>query len=289
MNAASRQANRRSILVTGCSTGIGAHCARALAAEGWDVHATARTPDDVAALRADGLTAHTLDYAEPETIRDTLGAVLERTGGRLGALFNNGAYSQPGAVEDLPIAALREQFEANLFGWAELTNRVVPVMRAQPAGPFGRGRIVHCSSILGLVPFRWRGAYNASKFALEGLMLTQAMELRDASIHVAMIEPGPVRSHIALNALRHAERHIDVEASPHREAYGPALERLRRGGSLANPRAAGPEIVHRALRHALEARRPRYRYLVTREARIAAWSWRVLPLRWSLALADRLS
>ena len=278
----------RSILVTGCSSGIGAHCARALRDEGWQVHATARRDEDIAALEADRLHAHRLDYALPETIRDCAEAVLESTAGRLDALFNNGAYSQPGAVEDLPIDALRAQFEANLFGWADLTNRVVPVMRAQERGPWGRGRIVHCSSILGLVPMRWRGAYNASKFALEGLMLTQRQELAGAGIHVSMIEPGPVRTRIALNALPHAERHIDVEASPHREAYGPALDRLRGGGTLANPKADGPEVVHRALRLALGARRPRARYLVTREARIAARAWRVLPTSWALALAARL-
>ena len=277
----------RSILVTGCSSGIGAYCARALRNEGWNVHATARDDADIEALRADGLAAYRLDYAIPETIREALDAVLEATGGRLDALFNNGAYSQPGAVEDLPVDALRAQFEANLFGWADLTNRVVPVMRAAERTRWGRGRIVHCSSILGLVPMRWRGAYNASKFALEGLMLTQRMEVADAGIHVSMIEPGPVRTRIALNALPHALEHIDVEGSVHREAYGPALERLREGGTLANPRADGPEVVYRALRHALNARRPRARYLVTRQARVAAQVWRVLPTRWALSLASR--
>ena len=280
---------RRSILVTGCSSGIGAHCARALAADGWDVHATARTDDDLAKLRDDGLAAYALDYARPETLRDCAEAVLEATGGGLDALFNNGAYSQPGAVEDLPIDALRTQFEANFFGWADLTNRIVAAMRRREAGEWGRGRIVHCSSILGLVPMRWRGAYNASKFALEGLMLTQRMELADAGIHVSMIEPGPVRSRIALNALPHALEHIDIEGSPHREAYGPALDRLREGGSLANPKALGPEAVHRVLVHALTARRPRARYLVTREAKIAARMWKLLPAGAALSLARRFS
>ena len=277
----------RTILVTGCSSGIGAYCARALRDEGWSVHATARREEDIELLRADGVSAYRLDYAVPSTIEACFDAVMEATGGRLDALFNNGAYSQPGAVEDLPVAALRAQFEANLFGWMDLTNRVVPVMRAQPQGPWGRGRIVHCSSILGLVPMRWRGAYNASKFALEGLMLTQAQEVADAGIHVSMIEPGPIKSRIALNALPHALAHIDVEASPHREAYGPALDRLRKGGSLANPKALGPKAVHRTLHHALNARRPRTRYLVTREAKLAAWAWRVLPSRLALGLAAR--
>ena len=151
----------RSILVTGASSGIGAYCARALKADGWRVFATARKPSDIAALEADGLEALYLDYREPASIEAVAAEVLARTGGRLDALFNNGAHAQPGAVEDLPVEALREQFEANLFGWHDLTRRFVPVMRAQ-----GHGRIVHCSSILGLVPVRFRGAYSASKYAL---------------------------------------------------------------------------------------------------------------------------
>ena len=160
----SRTADRRpTIIVTGASSGIGAHCARALQAEGWRVFATARRPQDIAALEADGIEAFYLDYREPDSIAALVDAVLARTGGRLDALYNNGAYSQPGAVEDLPVSALREQFEANLFGWHDLTRRIVPVMRAQ-----GHGRIVHCSSILGLSPvssaaptrrpsMRWKG------------------------------------------------------------------------------------------------------------------------------------
>ena len=275
--------------MTGCSTGIGAYSARALHEAGWRVFATARRDADLRALEADGLTALHLDYADPASIEACAGAVLEATGGRLDALFNNGAYSQPGAVEDLPVAALREQFEANLFGWMDLTNRFVPAMRAAPPGPFGRGRIVHCSSILGLVPLRFRGAYNASKHALEGLMLTQKLELGGTGIHVSMIEPGPVRTHIALNAVAHARRHVDVEGSVHRQDYAVRLAELERGGSLANPRALGPEAVHRVLLHALEARRPRTHYLVTREARITAFLKRVLPERLYYAFLARVS
>ena len=279
----------RTILVTGCSSGIGAYCARALREEGWSVHATARTPHDIAALSADGLHAHHLDYAEPASIAARLGEVLEATGGRLDALFNNGAHSQPGAVEDLPMNALRAQFEANFFGWADLTKRVVPVMRGQERTDWGRGRIVHCSSILGLAPLRFRGAYNASKHALEGLMLTQRQELASARIHVSMIEPGPVATRIALNAVAHARAHIDIENSPHRADYERRLAELEKGGSLADPRAAGPEIVHRALRHALYARNPRPQYIVTRPARALAFAARVLPRSWTQSLLTRAS
>ena len=157
----------RTIIVTGASSGIGAYCARALKRDGWRVFATARKPHDIEALAADGIEAFYLDYREPQSIEALVAAVLERTGGTLDALYNNGAHAQAGAVEDLPVEALREQFEANLFGWHDLTRRIVPVMRRQ-----GHGRIVSCSSILGLTPARWRGAYVASKHALEGLMMT---------------------------------------------------------------------------------------------------------------------
>src|SRR5690606_22563525 len=162
----------KTIIVTGCSSGIGAYCVRALKTDGWRVFATVRKPEDLAALEADGIEVLLMDYTRPETISSLVATVRERTGGRIDALFNNGAYGQPGAVEDITTDVLREQFETNLFGWHELTRQVIPVMRAQ-----GHGRIVNCSSILGLLPYRYRGAYTASKYALEGLTVTLRMEL----------------------------------------------------------------------------------------------------------------
>lgn len=261
----------RTIIVTGASSGIGAYCARALKAEGWRVFATARKPDDIAALEADGIEAFYLDYREAGSIEALVASVLERTGGRLGALFNNGAYGQPGAVEDLPVAALREQFEANVFGWHDLTRRVVPVMRRQ-----GHGRLVHCSSILGLTPLRFRGAYAASKHAIEGLMLCMHQELQGSGIHVSLIEPGPVRSKIASNGLVWFLKNIDHQNSVHCLAYEAQLERLRAGGSTSRLKP-GPEVVYAALRHALLSRRPRPHYVVTVPARIGVVLKRLLP------------
>ncbi|TGQ09664.1 MULTISPECIES: SDR family oxidoreductase [unclassified Mesorhizobium] len=261
----------RTVIVTGASSGIGAYCARALKAEGWRVFATARKPDDIAALEADGLEAFYLDYREPESIAALVEAVLERTGGTLDALFNNGAYAQPGAVEDLPVAALREQFEANFFGWHDLTRRVMPIMRRQ-----GHGRLVHCSSILGLAPVRFRGAYSASKHAIEGLMLCMRQELEGSGIHLSLIEPGPVTSKIASNGLPWFLKNIDVENSVHRADYQAQLARLQAGGSVSKLKP-GPEIVHKALRHALLSQRPRPHYVVTVPARIGAVLKRILP------------
>lgn len=261
----------RTIIVTGASSGIGAHCARALKAEGWRVFATARKPADLATLEADGIEALYLDYAQPDSIAALAESVLERTGGTLDALFNNGAYAQAGAVEDLPVAALRAQFEANFFGWHDLTRRIVPAMRRQ-----GRGRIVNCSSILGLVPVPFRGAYAASKHALEGLTLCLRAELAGSGVHVCLIEPGPVVSRIAANGLPHFEANIDIEGSVHREAYKAQLARLRGGGARSRLKP-GPEAVHAVLRHALSSPRPRPHYVVTLPARTGVLLRRLLP------------
>ncbi len=260
----------RTIIVTGASSGIGAYCARALAREGWRVFATARRAQDLAALEADGLEAFYLDYREPDSIAALFDAVMARTGGTLDALYNNGAYAQAGAVEDMPVAALREQFEANFFGWHDLTRRVVAVMRGQ-----GHGRIVHCSSILGLVPVKFRGAYAASKHALEGLMLCLRLELEGSGVTISLIEPGPIESKIAPNGLPWFEKNIDIEGSVHRAAYQAQLARMRGGGSKSRLKLK-PDAVHAVLRHALLSQRPRPHYVVTRPARLGVLMKRLL-------------
>lgn len=259
------------IIVTGTSSGIGAYCARALRADGWRVFATARKHEDIARLEGEGIETFYLDYREPDSVEALADAVLDRTGGRLDALFNNGAHAQPGAVEDLPVEAVRVQFEANLFGWHRLTCRAVPVMRAQ-----GHGRIVHCSSILGLMPRRFRGAYVASKYALEGLMLCMRAELEGTGIQVSMIEPGSIESKIASNGLEWFERYVDRENSPHRDAYEVQLKRLRSGGTPSRFRGK-PKDVYRVLRHALTARNPKAHYIVTLPAKAGVILKRLLP------------
>ena len=272
--APARQNRQRSIIITGCSSGIGAYCAEALKSQGWRVFATARKDADIDALRAKGIEAHYLDYTKPQSIANLVDEVLRQTDGTLDALFNNGAYAQPGAIEDLPVEALRQQFEANFFGWHDLTRRVVPVMRRQ-----GHGRIVHCSSILGLVPMKWRGAYVASKFALEGLMLAQRMELEGSGIDVSLIEPGPIASRFTYNAASHAEANIDMEASVHRELYQRQMAKLKSGGTKSKNKL-GPEAVYAVLLHALEAPRPRPHYVVTRPAKLGSLARRLMPARW---------
>jgi NAD(P)-dependent dehydrogenase (short-subunit alcohol dehydrogenase family) len=265
---------QRSILITGCSSGIGECVAHGLAARGWRVFASARGSADVERLGASGLEAVVLDLQDSESIATALAEVLDRNGGRLDALFNNGAYGQPGAVEDLSRETLRDQFETNLFGWHELTNRIIPVMRAQ-----GHGRIVQNSSVLGLIALPFRGAYNASKFALEGLTDTLRLELHGSGIHVSLVEPGPVLSRFRQNSLAALRANIDVEASVHRDKYRGALRRLEKEGPAA-PFTLPPEAVLKKVIHALESPRPQARYYVTFPTYLFGTLRRLLPSRW---------
>jgi NAD(P)-dependent dehydrogenase (short-subunit alcohol dehydrogenase family) len=264
-------AESRTIVVTGCSSGIGAYCARALRADGWRVFATVRKTEDMPPLETDGIEALLMDYTQPETISALVGTVAERSGGRIDALFNNGAYGQPGAVEDLPTQALRDQFETNVFGWHELTRQVIPLMRRR-----GEGRIVQCSSILGLVPYRYRGAYTASKFALEGLSVTLRMELQGSGIHVSLIEPGPIASRFTANALTKIREHIDLETSPYAIEYRRQLARLEGSGPI-NRHKLGPEAVYAVLTHALNSKKPKPHYPVTTPAKQGMILKRLLP------------
>ena len=261
----------RIILITGCSSGIGLCVARGLQARGWRVFATARRLDDVTLLQAQGLESLPLDLASSTSIGTALHELLAQTGGRLDAVFHNGAYGQPGALEDLSRAALREQFETNVFGWHELTRLVLPVMRRQ-----GHGRILFNSSILGFMALRYRGAYIASKFAIEGIADTLRLELRGTGIHVSLIEPGPILSRFRENAFAAYQRHIDKTESPHRATYERMEQRLTKVGQ-AMPFTLPPEAVLKRVIHALESRRPRVRYPVTKPTYVFAALKRILP------------
>jgi NAD(P)-dependent dehydrogenase (short-subunit alcohol dehydrogenase family) len=248
----------RPVLITGCSSGIGLCVARGLRERGYPVVASARKPEDVARLREeDGLQCVQLDLDDSESISAAVAETLAITGGRLYGLFNNGAYGQPGAVEDLSREVLRAQFETNLFGTVELTNRLLPVMREQ-----GYGRIIQDSSLLGFVGLPFRGAYTASKFALEGISDTLRLELSGSGIHVSLIEPGPILSRFRANAFAAYRKNIDVERSPHRDTYQRMERRLTKQGPAA-PFTLPPEAVLQRVIRALEAPRPRPRYYVT--------------------------
>jgi NAD(P)-dependent dehydrogenase (short-subunit alcohol dehydrogenase family) len=263
----------KSVLITGCSSGIGLSVAGGLKDRGYRVFATARGKADVERLATAGFESLQLDLADPASIHAAVDDILGRTAGTLDALFNNGAYGQPGAVEDLSREVLREQFETNLFGWHELTNRVLPVMRRQ-----GHGRIIQNSSVLGFVALRFRGAYNASKYALEGLTDTLRLELAGSGIHVSLIEPGPITSRFRENAFRAYQRNINPHSSVHREMYRRMEERLTKQGP-AVPFTLPPEAVLGKVMHALESRRPRARYYVTFPTYLFGFLKRVLSDR----------
>lgn len=269
---------QRSILITGCSSGIGLCVAHGLQQSGWRVFASARQAGDVAKLQAAGLEALLLDVDQSDSIHAAVAHVAAQTGGRLDALFNNAGYGQPGAIEDVPRIALRAQFETNVFGTWELTNAVLPLMRKQ-----GHGRILFNSSVLGFAAMPYRGAYNASKFALEGLADTLRLELSNTGIHVVLIEPGPILSRFRANAAAQFRKYIIAENSVHRDAYAAMQARLDKAGPAA-PFTLPPEAVLEATLHALNSSRPRARYRVTTPTKLFALAKRLLSTR----LLDKL-
>ncbi len=264
-------ANRtRSILITGCSSGIGETAARVLRERDWRVFATCRKEKDCARLRDEGFESFLIDHDDSATIASGFEETIQRTGGTLDALFNNGAYAIPGAVEDLPVEALRTIFESNFFGWHDLTCRAIRVMRRQ-----GHGRIVQNSSILGFVALPLRGAYNSTKFAVEGLTDTLRLELRGSGIYVILIEPGPIASRFRENAQMQFERWIDREDTVFRQAYDREFQRLALKGPTSRHTLPPGAVVDKVV-HALECRRPRARYYVTFPTYMAGFLRRIL-------------
>ena len=271
----------KSILITGCSSGIGLVVAQGLAAKGWRVFATARKAEDVSRLQQLGLEALPLDVDDSASIHAAVAEVLRRTGGTLDALFNNAGYGQPGAAEDVPRHAMRAQFETNLFGAWELMNAVLPVMRRQ-----GHGRVLFNSSVLGFAAMKYRGAYNASKYAMEGLCDTLRLELAGSGIHVSLIEPGPIESRFRPNALAKFLANIDIAHSAHRASYEKQLLRLKKEGHAA-PFTLPATAVLAKVERALLAARPAARYRVTFPTHLFWWLKRLLPTRWLDAVLGR--
>lgn len=263
----------KTILITGCSSGIGYCVAKGLREKGYRVFATARRRASVEALLAEGFESFRLDLNDSNSIHFAFEETLRRTGGELYALFNNGAFGLPGAVEDLHRDALRAQFETNVFGWQELTNLAVPLMRKQ-----GYGRIIQNSSVLGFVALPFRGAYNASKYAIEGLSDTLRLELRGSNVYVSLIEPGPIASKFRANAVEALAKHIDIDNSFHREKYQGVLARLNKPGP-AVPFTLPPEAVLKRVIHALEADKPKPRYYVTFPTYLFGFLKRILSTR----------
>ena len=264
---------QKSILITGCSSGIGYDAAHGLREAGWHVFASCRKADDCDRLKAQGFDAPQIDLADPESIRSGLAEVLAATDGTLDALYNNAAFACPGAVEDLPAGALREIFETNLFGTHDLTREVIKVMRVQ-----GHGRIINCSSVLGLVGLSWRGAYVSTKFALEGLTDVLRIEMRDTPIKVILIEPGPITSKIRANAIPHFEKWIDTANSARATQYETLKARLYQDNGPDNFELPASAVTKKIL-HALTSANPKPRYYVTTPTYLMGNLRRLLPTR----------
>ncbi len=270
----SKPGNGKSILITGCSSGIGLCVAQGLQSRGYRVFATARQSSDVQQLKAMGFESFVLDLDDSLSITNAVKNIMALTGGTLDALFNNGAYAQPGAIEDLSRDMIRQQFETNLFGWLELTNLIIPVMRQQ-----GHGRIIQNSSVLGLVSMPYRGAYNASKYALEGMTDTLRLELAGTRIYTSLIEPGPILSRFRENAFKAFQKNIDRDNSPHREHYLAMEQRLSKPGAAVRFTLPPGAVLQKVIR-ALESPVPKAHYYVTVPTYLFGVLRRILPTKW---------
>jgi len=261
----------KSIVITGCSTGIGWCAATTLTARGYRVFATARKSEDVEKLQQQGLESLQLDINDSASIRKVVTEILARTGGTLDALCNNAGFGQPGAVEDASREALRNQFETNVFGLQELTNQIIPVMRAQ-----GHGRIINISSVLGFAAMPYRGIYSASKFAVEALSDALRLELRPTNIFVSLIEPGPIASEFRTNALNAFQQAINVQQSHHQNNYQKKMENTQ----MVKDQQAftlTPDAVVAKIIKALEDRKPKAHYYVGLPTYLLSTLKRILP------------
>jgi len=273
------QVKHRSVLVTGCSSGIGRATAELLRAEGWTVYPTARKPEDFEALKQSGFEAIELDVGSSESIAAAVESLLGKSGGTLGAVVNNAGFGMPGAIEDLSREAMRQQFEVNLFGLQELTNHLIPIFRQQ-----GSGRIVNVSSVVGRISLPFMGIYSASKFALEAVSDALRVELSRDRIGVSLVEPGPITTRFSTNCAGQGEDQLDAERSRYGSAYKRYFEKRRNGGMSEDRFRLPPEAVARKVLHALESPRPKIRYCVTIPAYMGALAARFVPA----ALIDRV-
>jgi short-subunit dehydrogenase len=262
----------RTVLITGCSSGIGLCLAHGLRSAGYHVFATARKEEDVTKLKKLGFDAFLLDLASSKSIKTAIYEIYQKTDS-LYSLINNGAYGQAGALEDISREALEKQFQANVFGWHELTNLVLPSMKAR-----NMGRVVYISSILGFVAMPFRGPYVASKFAIEGLVDTLRLELKQTKIKLSLIQPGPIESKFRQNALLAFKENVDSSNSDYKREYKIMIERLNSDKNAQFTLA--PESVLRCVLHALESKVPKNHYRVTFPTKLFAFLCRILPSSW---------
>lgn len=247
---------QKSVLITGCSSGIGLESALELQRLGFQVLAACRKPDDVALMTSRGLTGILLDLDKPQSVDRAADEIIALTDNRLYGIFNNAGYGVYGELTTVSREQLEQQFSSNFFGAHQLTMRLLPAMI-----PHGEGRIVMTSSVMGLISTPGRGAYAASKYALEAWSDALRMELRHTGIRVSLIEPGPIRTRFTDN-----------------------VNQTRRDKPVENPGIAarftlGPEAVVEKVRHAFTSAHPKMRYPVTLVTHAVSVLKRLLPGR----------
>lgn len=269
----------RTVLVTGCSSGIGEATAYFLRDRGWTVFPTARKAEDLEKLRNEGFDAIELDLGDSASVQQAVKLLLEKVPEGLGALVNNAGVAMPGAVEDMNRDALRRQFEVNVFGTQELTNALVPTLRKQ-----GWGRIVTVSSIYGLIAAPMVGAYCASKFAVEALGDAQRVELTGTGISLSLIEPGPIVSAFRRNAAAAMEENVITDDVRYADSYKKEAARRKKQFKKVDFINRPPEDVAKKIFHALESSNPRRRYVITLPAHLGHFMARFVPS----ALLDRV-
>lgn len=258
------------ILITGCSSGIGLETALYLKQKDHRVFATARDMEDVEMLKRKGFESFYLDVTIHESITHTLEKILKLTNGTIDVVFNNAGYGQPGAIEDIRTDVLKEQFETNVFGLHEVTRQVVPIMRTQ-----GYGKIIQHSSVLGLISLQLRGAYNASKYAIEGLTDTLRLELAQTNIDVTLLNTGPVTSKFRDNAVIKADQNIDMEHSNYKDLYD---KNLKQNKSKVPFNLEAIEVA-KVVENIIETSNVKPRYYITKATYILGYLKRVLSTK----------
>lgn len=252
----------KAVLITGCSTGIGAETARHLATKGWTVYATARKPETLSELASAGCKTLALDVTDEASMSAAVDQVAEAEGA-VGVLINNAGYSQSGAVESIELDSIRRQFETNVFGLIRMSQLCLPGMREQ-----GWGRIVNIGSMGGKLTFPGGGIYHATKYAVEAISDAMRFESRGFGVDVVLIEPGLITTEFASAASTSLDEGI-ADDGPYAE-FNRHVGKMTVGayeGPLAKL-GGGPDAVAKVIEKALNAKRPKPRYTVTPSAKL---------------------
>ncbi|MBN2824683.1 MAG: SDR family NAD(P)-dependent oxidoreductase [Campylobacterales bacterium] len=263
------------IVITGCSSGIGLATAHYLKDQGIKVYPSARKSEDVAKLKELGFEdAFVLDVTNYDHIRVAINEVLAKDG-KIDVWFNNAGFGQPGMVEDIETTILKEQFETNVFGLHEATRQIIAVMRKQ-----GYGKVIQHSSVLGIISLSGRGAYNASKYAIEGLTDTLRLDLKGSNIHAVLLNTGPISSDFRKNAIAKLQANVDIQHSRFKELYIQNIEGNNKKVPFNEEAVSVAKVVHRII----QAKRPKPRYYITKATYILGYLKRFL----SSKMLDRI-